>query len=48
VTGAAPVLERLVGLTRWRALRPTVDQLMDLVTELGAGSRAGGGGRVSR
>jgi len=48
VTGAAPVLERLVGLSRWRALRPTVDQLMDLVTELGGGPRPGVGGRVRR
>ncbi len=48
VTGAAPVLERLVGLSRWRALRPTVDQVMDLVTELGRGSGGGDGGRVSR
>lgn len=38
VTKASPVLERLVGLTRWRALRPTVNELLDLVTELGGRS----------
>jgi hypothetical protein len=48
VTKASPVLERVVGLSRWRALRPTVDQLIDLLTELGAGSRGGDGGRVPR
>ena len=48
VTKASPVLERVVGLTRWRALRPTVDQLMDLLAELAAGSGDGDGGRVPR
>ncbi len=38
VTKASPVLERLVGLTRWRALRPTVNELLDLVAELGGRS----------
>ncbi len=45
VTRASPVLERLVGLSRWRALRPTVTELLDLVADLG---RPAGGGRVSR
>ncbi len=44
VTRSAPVLERLVTLSRWRALRPTVHELLDLVTDLRTGGENADGG----